>query len=89
MPGDEVGAVLAGIWLLATTYPGLAFVIFLLIFLGLVLLFSKIGAATPWTLMMVLVIAIAGTSFILLELSKRGIIGLIVVLAGTVVLSSG
>jgi hypothetical protein len=89
MPGDDIGTILMEIWRLATTYPGLAFVIFLLVFLGLVLLFVSVRVATPWTLAIALVIAVVGTPLILLELSKRGLIHLIVVLARIVNSSSG
>jgi Flp pilus assembly protein TadB len=78
---DALSKILSDMWDAFVGNPGLAFLIFLLLFLGVIALFALLKVLSPWTAAISLIIALIGAPLLLLELKKRGIISLILVLA--------
>lgn len=81
MSDGALDKIISDMWNVFVANPGLAFVVFLILFIGLVAVFFFLKTLTPWTALISLGIAIFGAPLILLELKKRGIISLILVLA--------
>jgi hypothetical protein len=68
MSGEDLTSVFTEIWNLAIANLGVTPICFLVLFLGLLLIFHRLRVATSLTLVLAFVIAAVGAALILLQL---------------------